>query len=215
MKQIDSDALGIINRALGITGAGAAITQLMDGSVSQVLDVTAAVRRGRTIQPMQGVFTAILRNVHGAANTLVTTWSPYAGGTGTRPPWPDPVPTQFDVWLLQASTRQISGGGTFRGALFINYDGIQQGFGADDSGVAVVASFPHPIINWDGTATNTHTIGIEDGKLPALPAAIRLPRANAPGTQLVFSSTSSAIATFDVQLVVGLFPVTLGQDVFT
>ena len=72
MKRIDSDALGILTKALGLTGAGSQLTELADGVVDQALDVVPIVRRGRVIGASEGLFTAIMRNVHTDAETLTT-----------------------------------------------------------------------------------------------------------------------------------------------
>jgi len=212
MKKVDSQALAVVNKALGLTGAGAPVTELTDGVVDQTLDVGPLVRRGRTLAGTEGCATIVLRAVHGGATTLTTEITPYAlGTTGLIAPFPNPIPTQFDLWLLSATLIQISGTGTLSAALFIGYDSIQ-GFGIDNAGNAVVSEERTPVALWDALITKSaDQFGILTGtRGPLAMLGIRIPRNLA--TTLVFISTSSAAATFEVQCVVGLFPIALGQD---
>jgi len=216
MKKVDSQALGTVQKALGLTGSGAPSTEFLDGTVDQVLDVASMVRRGRTLSPSAGIFLATLQNVHGAAETLFSQWEPYQGGTGTRAPFPDPVPDTFDIWLLAAAVRQESGTGTFTGILTIDYPLAALGFGVDDSGAAIAATNAMGLVFWDSVVAQGPTVGLKEDGQPWTRIGMRIPRYVFPATanqvSLVFNSTSSAIATFRCQLLMGLFPVGLGQD---
>lgn len=214
MKKIDSDALGDITRALGLSGRGAPITELTDGIVDQSLNVNELVRRGRTIAGTQGIFTAVMRNVHGAGNTLATTVSPYETPAGnTIAPWPSPMPKQFDIWLLSATVRQASGTGTLAAALYIDYAGTQQGWGETDSGGGIVSAERIPLAFWDALATVSNEFAVLNQLGTFARIGMRIPRPMVLGdTNLVFISVSSAIATFDCQLVLGVFPIGFGQD---
>lgn len=209
-KIVDSDALAFVTRALGLTGAGAATTELIDGTVDQVLDIVPLVRRGRTFASTQGIFTGILQNVHTDAESLLTSVDPYEfGATGLVAPWPSPVPPQFDIWLLGAVVRRESGSGTFTGILETHI--AVQGWGIDDSGVAVVSTLGFPIVRWDAVVTETIVFGVTaGGELPYAPIGMRLPRSGE--STLAFRSTSSLTSTYSCQVVLGLFPVSLGQD---
>lgn len=209
MKRVDSDALGIVTKALGLTGRGAAITEFLDAQLDQTLDVLPLVRRGRTQAGTEGIFTGVLQNVHGAANSLTTSVNPYNIATGRIAPYPDPVPAQFDIWLLAAVVRQNSGTGTLSAVL--DFQSNVQGWGVDDSGVAVVATLTQPLAFWDAVAVEGITFGLRNGaRGPYARLGIRLPRFGDP--VLTFRSTSSAVATFSCQVVLGVFPVSLGQD---
>ena len=210
-KRVDSDALGILNKSLGLTGAGSPVTELQDGVVDQVLEVGPIVRRGRTQEPSSGIYTAVMQNVHSAATTITTQVDPYAVGVGVIPPYPDPLPPQFDLWLLSATVRRQSGAATVQASLHIQYGTRQQGWGVDDSGVAVAVSAPVPIAYWDALVSTQTTFALLNGANgPYAHRGIRIPRA--PNLTLEFTTVSSATGTFNGELVLGVFPVALGQD---
>jgi len=211
VKKIDSDALGDVKASLGLTGAGAPVTELTDGVVDQALVINELARRGRTLAATGGIFAPTLRNVHGAAETLSNTVNPYNIGTaGVVPPYPAVVPPLFDFWLLGASIRRASGTGTLIATLSITIATPQAGWGLDDSGVQVLVSQKIRLALWNNLNTDdTVFAGLSVGNEPHAYFRYRLPRI---GSRIVFVSTSSALASFDLQLMVGLFPVSLGQD---
>jgi len=209
MKRLDSDALVYLNAALGITGRGAQVTELLDGQVEQTFDIARAARRGLTPAATEGIFTALMQNVHTDAETLVTLVNPFDVTTGRISPYPGPVPRGFDLWILNANLIQVSGAGTVSAALFLVPGQPQLGWGIDDSGVAVVTTPILILAHWDAVVTETFEFGLEDGKVPTILRGMRLPR----NSVLRFSSTSSLTATFRCDLILGLFPATLGQDV--
>lgn len=213
MKQVDSQALAIVNRALGLFGAGAPLTEFMDGSVDQVLDIGQLVRRGRTVAKSQGIFMGLLRNIHGAADSQTSSFQPYLGGTGRIAPYPQPMPPGFDIWVLSAFVRRLSGTGTFTGALFIDPNTTNLGWGVDEAGQAVSAAARMPLAFWDSLATQLDTFAITEQGQPWFNIGQRLFRLNRDDVGLLFSSTSSAIATYDCFIMMGVFPVGLGQDV--
>lgn len=211
-KKIDSDALGVLNKSLGLSGAGSPMTELTDGIVDQVLSINEVARRGRTQAATQGIYTGLFENVHSAADTERSSVNIYDIGLGVIAPWPDPMPVQFDIWLLSATCSRLSGTGTVNASLGIIYGAAQQGWGRTDTGVGVVASPEHVVALWDSViVVETFTfLRLEDvGGLSAQPG-IRLPRS--PDTVLTFASASSAISTYRCQLVLGVFPASLGQD---
>lgn len=211
-KLIDSDALGELNRALGLTGAGSQVTELMDGVVDQVMAINDVARRGRTLGPTSGFFTPTMRNVHTAADTEVTTVDPYnVGATGAVAPYPAVMPLQFDVWLIGASVRQVSGSGTLNATLSISQGTRQAGWGLDDSGSQILVSQPIRLAYWNtlvSVQTGFATLQGSNG-----PHLNRLLRLNRFGCDLIFTTVSSATATFDCQLILGVFPAGLGQDI--
>ncbi len=210
MKKIDSDALGIANRALGLSGAGSPVTELTDGVVDQSLSIGPLVRRGRTLAGSEGVLIAQFRNVHVAANSLTTIINPYAAGVRAIAPWPDPIPAQFDIWLLTAEVRRPSGTGTLSGALHLNAPATIIGLSAQGGGGLAAGVTSHTLAFWDAVGTENIDFGIlnQGGTLARI--GLRLPRSSV--TQLVWASTSSAVATYDLYLMLGLFPIALGQD---
>jgi len=213
MKQVDSQALDIVNRALGLFGAGAPLTEFMDGAVEQSLDIGPLVRRGRTVAKSTGIFFGLMRNIHGAADSQTSTFQPYLGGTGAIDPWPSPMPPGFDVWVLAAFVRQLSGSGTFTGALFLDPNTTILGWGIDSAGVAVVAAARIPLVYWDSVVTQLDEFALMEDGQPWKRIGQRLFHLNRDEAGILFSSTSSAIATFDCFVMLGVFPVGLGQDV--
>jgi len=210
MKKIDSDALGVLNKALGLTGAGSQITELTDGVVDQALDVVPAIRRGRTQSATEGIYTARLENAHTGATSLSNPINPFAlTGTQAIAPYPSPMPDRFDLWLLAASVRQTSGSGTLSAALHVNYPAHVMGI-TTIGAVGVIASMT--LAFWDAVAVENITFGLLNGaRGPLARIGHRLPRSIT--TQIVFATTSSATATFQLLLTLGVFPVSLGQDV--
>ena len=215
MKTIDSDALSILTKALGLTGAGSPITEIADGVVDQALDVVPIVRRSRTLAGSEGLFTAIISNIHGAANTITTTIDPHRPGSAlVVAPFPDVVPPEFDLWLLTATLRRESGTGTVNATLGFQPGAQQQAWGVTDGGVQVVQQDLQVIAYWNTLVTSNTTFGYLSGTSPPLiPIGMRLPRGSGafPPT-LRFVSAASAIATYNLSLNFGLFPVSLGQD---
>ena len=212
MKRVDSDALGTINKALGLTGAGSALTELHDGVLDQVFEVSASVRRGRTQAATDGVYTAIMQTVHGAADSQVTDQRPYDLIAGGIAPYPNPMPPQFDIWLLGAELNRVSGTGTVEATLAMRYGTPKMGWAIDEAQAAVTPSNPEFVIAfWDALAVEGTTFGILHGSNgPYARFGYRLPRD--VGSDLVFRSTASAIATYNCNIVLGVFPVGLGQD---
>ena len=214
VKKIDSDALTELTRALGLTGAGSPVTELADGVVDQTLDVVPIVRRSRTQHGTTGLYTAIMRNVHTDAQQLTTSVNPYlVGATAQIEPYPSPMPAQFDVWLLSATARRVSGSGTITAVLHYQYASDSQGWGIDDSGVAIVASPPVALVHWDTVVALNTAFLIQEGGFPYKHFGIRIPRGStANNGQFEFTSSSSLTSTYEALLVLGVFPITLGQD---
>ena len=211
VKRVDSDALTILTKSLGLTGPGSVITDLTDGIVDQALSVNEIVRRSRTQVSKEGLYTATMRNSHTGAQTITNTRTPYNIGT-TRivAPYPDPVPPQFDIWLLTAAIRQVSGTGTLSATLSLRYPG-QQGWGATEAGAFVGVAQAHRLAHWDTVVSVGTNFAVLAGS--AQPTAFigeRIPRGG--NTELIFITVSSATSSWDCQLLLGVFPVALGQD---
>lgn len=208
MKKIDSQALDSLVRALGLSGPGSPITELTDGIVDQVIDVKDIIRRSRTQAQTAGIYTGMLRNAHTGATSLTATLAPFNATTTARAPYPAPMPADFDVWLLTAAVTQLSGGGTLSGALRVNCTARIMGLTTTGAAVASVQN----VAFWNTVVVEATTFGTKSGTTtPLQNIGMRLPRD--PLTQIVFGSTSSATATFDCFITLGVFPVGLGQDV--
>jgi len=213
MKVITSTALNEVNRALGITGRGAAVTEFLDGQLDQVLDVGSLIRRGRSLGDGRGIFYGVLQNVHTDAETLVSQMNPYDPAVGNLNGYPAPLPIGYDVWLIGAAVDQVSGGGTLEALLFIDPPSNMQGWGVNDSGVAVVTGGEFPIARWNAVVTSTEEVGIQADGLPWARLGIRMMRGHQIDAVLRFSSTSSLTSTFNCFILMAVVPIALGQDV--
>lgn len=212
-KKIDSQALEIANKALGLTGAGSRITELADGVVDQVLEVTPIVRRSRTQGITTGIYTAVMRTDHTDAETVQAQLNPYrVPAINLTPPWPSPIPSSFDLWLLSAGVRRNAGGGTVSATLSVDYANSSQGFGINDGGTAAQSTLPHRLAFWDAVITDVTVFAILAGsEQPNAQIGLRLQQGIF--TELVFRATSTLTSQWDCQLLLGIFPVGLGQDV--
>lgn len=211
MIKVDSEALLIVQRALGLTGRPSRITEFLDGQLEQTFDVLPAVRRSRTLAITEGIFVGVMRNVHGAADSQVSTIDPYAPGVvNAHAPYPGTVGKSFDIWLIQATAVQVSGTGTLTALLDIQL-GVQ-GWGVDDAGADVTSAPTMPLALWTGLITKgAIEMGLLEGSgVPVAKLGLRIPRTSTP--VLAFRTTSTAIATFQLNLILALFPVSLGQD---
>lgn len=215
-REIDSGALRLINRILGIKGVGSAQTELIDGDVSQVIDIVPVVRRSKTLAGSTGWFYACMRNAHGAgASDLETRVNPYTTVAGRIPPWPPrPFPVGLDIWILGACLEGIAGtvGNMTDAILLINPGGGAQAWGEDDGGTNIIdGDILIPLARWDDLASVGGTdVGItEDGRVFAYIGQ----RLRPFDSVLSFRSTASNAVTVQCNLLLGLFPVGLGQDV--
>lgn len=211
MKKIDSDALGILTKSLGLTGAGSQVTELMDGVVDQVLDIGPCVRRGRTQAGTGGIYTARTRNTHTDAEAKTSTISPFNPVTTRIAPYPLVMPDRFDIYLIDAQVSHISGStATISAALHLNYPAIMMGISGVGPATAAIAT--HTLAHWDALVTENVTFAVlaGDNGTRVIPM-LRLPRSLT--TALVFATTSVLTAAFQLEITLGVFPIALGQDV--
>jgi len=212
MRQFKGQALDQVAKALGLTGAGSIQTQFEDGSVVQNLDVGPFIRRGRTLAHTEGIYTGVLSNVHTNAETLQTTITLSLNQpVAAIAPFPTPIPSQFDLWLIAAAIERISGTGTLTASLRVQYPAAAQAFGIDDSGVAVVDTSNFNFGYWDSIVDQTVEVALQNGETPTAKIGLRM----LPGTGLRFSSTSSATSSYNCHILIGLFPIGMGQDIIT
>ena len=218
---IDSSALTVLRRALGIAGTGSGQTDLDDGNLSQVIDVAAISRRslafGSGIWQFQMIF------VHSNTTGRNIIFDPYeprttAGGTSSnKNGYPTIVPHGFDVWLIAMSlttndatdfssvTAGIVTAATASGMNITNTNGVSTSPGG--------AALEFPLAHWDTTdvMTNGTIAGLTiQGDLIAR-LGYRLRRGERISVDSV--SDTGGTVTNSVTLTLGLFPVALGQDV--
>lgn len=214
-KLIDSQALGPLQKTLGLAGVGAGETELLDGVVDQVIDVGPIVRRGRTLAGTEGIFRAVLRNQHLDIQTLATSWQPYESSTvGLVAPYPSPVPAGLDVWLLGATVERAAGAGSITDCN-LQLTNVQLGFAQNDLGAAVTPTTVYHLAFWNSLNTTGSTpFALTETRLPYKTLNMRIPRKGAIASPfIVFESTSTATVHVDVLMLIGVFPSALGQDV--
>lgn len=214
-KRVDSDALGPLLKSFGLAGTGAEETILQDAVLDQVIDVAPIVRRGRTLASSGGIFRCILRNNHTGAEQQTSAISPYnVGPTFVMPPYPSPMPEQFDVWLLGATMQRFSGSGSLNAELGIN--NIAQGWGVDDLGAPLLnINAVMAVAFWNTLISTTNTFGTTQTREPWKDLRIRLPRLGvfpSSPVELVWRTSSTADSVYDCLVLLGVFPIALGQD---
>jgi len=215
-RRITSQSLGLVNKALGLAGtSGPGDTELMDGTVEQVLDVGPIVRRSRTPAGTGGIFRVTLRNLHSGATTVSNSWQPYESAlTGLVAPYQSPMPDTFDVWLLGASLSIASGVGNISNSVLL-LTNVQLGFAADSAAAAITPTTTFTLAFWNFIIeTGTQSFGVTQSAAPYKPFSMRIPRKGAIASPfLVFESVSAGDVEADIMLLMGVFPVALGQDV--
>jgi len=189
-------------------------TVLDTDNVSLTLPIVPnIVRRSSGLGVSDGWFTAIMENVHSAADDEDSTLDPYASGDGSVNV-PSPIPPGWDVWLLGVTGQRSSGAGDLTSAvLSVNPAPHSQGYGIDDNGAVVVTSTPLHLVqfdalNTDGAFARASMTELVSGKL-WVPLNLRLTRASS----LRFDSRAAAAAEFQLLMIMGVFPASLGQDV--
>ena len=214
-KIIDSQSLEPVNKALGIAGSGDSQTELLDGSLDQVLDVGPIARRGRTLAGTEGIFRIVLRNIHAAAGDISSSLQPYGiGETGLNPPFPNPIPDSMDFWFIGASIQRFSGSGGLNLAA-VRLTNVQQGFGIDSAGTAVVSTSVITLISWNSNeARLAPAFGLQQSLNPFQSVNLRIPRKGAIASPfIVFGTDAVDMSEWDLVMLCGLFPVSLGQDI--
>ncbi|HIB68839.1 MAG TPA: hypothetical protein EYO33_28050 [Phycisphaerales bacterium] len=220
-KNVDSQALEGLNRALGLAGPGSGQTTLEDGELIQTIDGGQIARRSRGIaSPLSGWFTGIMENDHGAGTTsLETRINPYTTVFQTQSPLPgagQAISDAYDWWLIGLSLIQ-HGAGTAsnftNGCFVLDTGNAVTAFMEDDSSATAHAqNADFPMVMWDDLATvGGLGVGIrEDGNLWT-PLNLRIPQHSPP--IFSFRSTAANAITVRCNLLLGLFPAQLGQDV--
>lgn len=217
-KGVDSQALEGLNRALGLAGPGSGQTSLEDGELIQTIDTQGIIRRSRGIGSTSGGwFTGIMENDHEAGATNKSTRiNPYT--TIFYPPLPaagQTIPQGYDWWLIGAGLVGTAGTASnfTSGILVLDCGvGLTGFFEDDDSASATGQSAMIPVSRWDDLVTiGGFDVGLrEDGNIWT-PINLRLPQHIAP--VIDFLSTATNAVTVRCNLVMGLFPAQIGQDV--
>lgn len=222
-REIDSSALLLANRILGLAGgqSPSGITELDDGWVNQVLNINDIVRRSRTQIGTGGWFHALLENVHGAgASTLTSTIDPYNVSVGlANPPYPPDIPNpgDFDAWILGASLEMTAGTATnfTDGMLAVVSPASNLAYSIDDQGAPstrIAAGQEMQLGRWDVLELIAgNTVGLTEQGSPWIGSNLRM----RPGCSIQLRSGASNAVTVNAIVLVGLLPAGLGQDIVT
>lgn len=219
-KFIDSGALTLMNRVLGLAGGGGAQrTELEDGLVNQTIDIGPVVRRSRSLN-IDGIFSGVFRFGHGAGSTTLSrSVDPWALGTTiARAPFPPFIPEGFDLWLLSCSGRITAGTDAEFGSAALILEEItpkSPAFGISHDG-ATIAGQLRGIMNvalFTGIAVGGNETWLVNavGGHSFQKINTRIPR----NSIIKLVGEASGAVTYQVDLVLQLVPSTLGQDAVT
>jgi len=217
VQEVDSGALALVSRILQLSTTGSQLTEFQDELVQQSLDVSAFVRRALTPIGSTGIYTATILNTHVGNDTITTDVNPRTPGTTfVGNGYPDPVPENLDVWILQAYAEAVSGtdANFTSGALTLITDLLGMGW-RNEAG----ASAQNQLLQtWDVVKTRGSIALLFDDAYNAYTAAffqtIPLRLRHTADPRIRFQTVHGAgAATHKLLLTLGLFPAGLGQDV--
>jgi len=229
-RTMNSQALVLLDRILGLSGPGGEqYTTLDDGNVQQVLEISEVARRSLTPAGSSGLFTIIARNTSTVVSALHSQdIDPYNLAaeltlTADTNGWPVPVGRGFDVWLIGASMWSGYAANIDFGQLNMlmpeSATAIYQHQTDNATPVQATDTSTHQLVVWDTPldedvmpgATDMRTWATENGTI-YVPFNMRLVR----GVKLNWITYFNAVtATAYVNLIMGIFPEGLGQDIAT
>ena len=217
MAIITSGLLKILQQLIGAPAAAWGPVVLDDDSVAQTLPIIPEIaRRGLAPGTIGGWGFSVMENVHAGAGFEFSTIDPYQPGVAAVGGYPEAVQEGFDVWLLGATGLRSSGaGGLTVASVALNLVGTQQMWGVDDADAQVVADPLMVLGRFDGletTLSGGSVYMIDESGNPYISMNLRIPRS---GVALQFHTEAAAAAEFQLVLLMGLFPASLGQDIVT
>jgi hypothetical protein len=209
VHELDSGALQDLNSILGATGGDAA-TVIDSGLLQLALNANAIVRRGRTPSGSAGIFTARLANAHSGAGSLTNDTNPYSPtAPGAGFPATD-VAKRYDVWILASRLSRTAGASALVSAtLQIRYPATRVAFGSSSATLIdirhwLVSAYPMVTLSGDDLFRS-----LEGAGAIALHHPIRI----GEGGLIRYISDAAGAATFSLDLLLGVFPKGLGQDI--
>lgn len=217
MREFDSAGLRSLRTVLQTSEGPPQIVELQDEIVQQSIDVMPVIRRDLAAGNVDGIFTATILNTHVGSDTIVTDINPYGPlttfvGNG----YPAQIEGELDVWLLQAYAATLTGSGDFGGGVMaLLYNALSMGWRNAANSATMrqdllvfnqetdYAGITHLTDSVSGTTflnqQGGHTrIGPQQGNV-----------------RIRFRTVKSGVgaATYLLHLTLGLFPISLGQDV--
>ncbi len=219
MQDVDSGALALVARTLQLSTAGSQLTEFQDELVQQMLDVHPFVRRALAPIGSQGIFTASILNTHVGDDTITTEVNPRSPGTlfvGNG--YPDLVPPNLDVWILQAYGEAVTGTAAnfATGILTLITEDIGMGWRNEASDSAL----RQLLMCWDKILQRGDIELLFDDQYNAFTAefygTIPLRLRHTANTRIRFTTVhGTGGATYKLLLTLGLFPAGMGQDVLS
>ena len=209
MIPIDSQALEEARRALGLGGSGSGalsgVTEFDDSLLQQVADMLPIIRRSRTLAGTEGIFPVNISNVHSGAGTINATIDPFAIAS-PRAAYPSPILPGFDLWMFQCAMTLTVASTLTSGLFRIGYDSSVIGFGAATDQAIFYAG-------WDAEASLAGGTFGESGTLGVTSVIQGRPLRVKRGSTFLYSTLVTAAVTARLEMLLGIFPATLGQDV--
>lgn len=222
-KPIDSSALDLVNRTLGMAG-GSSVQQtfLEDGVVSQTFDIMASAGRALSYIP-ESIAVAQLETTQTAAGTVATSVDPYLLGTNSVATiwnWPDPVPAGVDVWFLGCCMQAEVATDFVTGLLDIVGDQAGDGAWGESDGAAApqAITFRFPVGAWNSiVAYGGISYGVNTQDAGHQLCSMRPPFRIRRGMSLDFRTTTNGVGPTELQALVmlGIFPVGAGRNAST
>lgn len=217
MREFDSPGLRSLRTILQTSRGPPQFVDLQDEILQQGIDVFPVIRRDLTLAQSSGIFTASLLNTHVGSDTIVTDVNPYSPGTTfVAPEYPDPLPENVDVYLLDAQAETSTGSGDFGGGFF---GLISNGTAMAWRNVANEISVINVLQYWNIEATRGNRVVLYDQEANVAiynsrgAGAIRISRH--ADMRIRFETVKAGVgaASYLLSMLLGVFPKTLGQDV--
>jgi len=216
MALIKGSQLSFVSKLFDLAGEQVrGATDLDVENVSQVLNINEIVRRSNSGGALAtGLFVGVMENANGAGATNVeSTIDPYAVGINAGPGFPTPIGDDFDIWLLEITGRRSAGtGSNFTEALFsLDDPNTHLAFGVSDAPLPISPLPIRSLVRFTDLQelTATNNVLVDQVGQCRFNVQQRIRR----GTTFSWGSIATNAVTVRVQLLMGLFPAGLGQDV--
>jgi len=220
MRVIDSGALDVVQRQLGLTGKGSQEAVFEDGVAQQSFDIFSAVRRGQSARGDGGYFYLAMSHEHAGAGAISQGVNPYqVADAVVFNEWPGNdggagVTRNFDVWIESVGLERTDAGAGVMArpaVVRLTMGTSSLGIGIDGAGAVLEATGSQMIAMWDGLVTVAGAIVTAvnlDTNEMVKKLGFRMPRS---GT-LQFITDMDAAVDMKFTLAMMLVPVAMGSD---
>ena len=212
MREFDSPGLRDLHRVIEVSTGPPQIVDLQDEIIQQVIEVSPFIRRRLTPADSVGLFTARVLNSNTGSDTITNDLNPYttvpASFVGGGYP---ALVENLDVWLLQATMENRSGPTDFGGG-FLGIITDATGMGLSNTGAAIAAINILRYLDSEVVFGNRTALADSSSGLSSWTGAIRISRRADTRIRFETVKTGVGVATYNLDLLFGLFPAGLGQD---